>query len=47
MGSDNVGDYQYLATAALYGSFDSYVLGTNPSVVSTMYFTGTPNPNIT
>ncbi len=47
MGSDNVGDYQYLATAALYGSFDSYVLGSNPSVVSTMYFSGTPNPNIT
>jgi TonB-dependent starch-binding outer membrane protein SusC len=47
MGSDNVGDYQYMATAALYGTFDSYVFGTNPSVVSTLYFTGTPNPNIT
>lgn len=47
MGSDNVGDYQYMATAALYGTFDSYVFGTTPSVVSTLYFTGTPNPYIT
>jgi hypothetical protein len=31
----------------LYGTFDSYVFGTTPSVVSTLYFTGTPNPNIT
>ena len=47
MGSDNVGDYQYLATAALYGTFDSYVLGYPPSLVSTLYFIGTPNPLIT
>ena len=46
MGSDNVNPYQYLATAELYGAFDSYVLGSNPSVVSTLHFTGTPNPNI-
>lgn len=47
MGSDNVGDYQYMETAALQGTFDSYVLGNPPSVVSTLVFTGTPNPNIT
>ena len=47
MGSDNVGDYQYLATAALYGTFDSYVLGYPPAVTSTLYFVGTPNPFIT
>ncbi len=47
MGSDNVGAYQYLATAELKDSWGSYVLGTNPSVVSTLAFTGTPNPNIT
>ena len=47
MGSDNVDDYQYLATAAIYEPFDSYVFGSDPSVVSTLYFTGTPNPNIT
>jgi TonB-linked SusC/RagA family outer membrane protein len=47
MGSDNVGDYQYLATAALRSIFDSYVFGSDPSVVSTVYFSGTPNPNIT
>lgn len=46
MGSDNVADYQYLATAALRGSFGSYVLGSNPAIVPTLYFTGTPNPNI-
>ncbi|MEN6455902.1 MAG: TonB-dependent receptor [Prolixibacteraceae bacterium] len=47
MGSDNVGDYQYMATAALYGTFDSYVFGASPAVVSTLHFTGTPNPGIT
>ncbi|MBN2772797.1 MAG: TonB-dependent receptor [Prolixibacteraceae bacterium] len=47
MGSDNVGDYQYLATAKLQDAWGSYVLGANPSVVSTLYFTGTPNPAIT
>ena len=47
MGSDNVGDYQYLATATLRSSFDSYVLGASPSVVSTINFSGTPNPYIT
>jgi len=46
MGSDNVADYQYLATAALQASSDSYVLGADPKVVSSLYFTGTPNPNI-
>ncbi|NLE33942.1 MAG: TonB-dependent receptor [Bacteroidales bacterium] len=47
MGSDNVGDYQYLSSASLQSTSDSYVFGSDPSVVSTLYFTGTPNPNIT
>ncbi|MBU2903906.1 TonB-dependent receptor [Arenibacter algicola] len=47
MGSDNVGDYQYLATAQLQSTGNSYVLGADPAVVSTLYFSGTPNPNIT
>jgi TonB-linked SusC/RagA family outer membrane protein len=48
MGSDNIGDYQYMATAALQGTFGSYVLGSNPpAVTSTLYFSGTPNPYIT
>jgi hypothetical protein len=47
MGSDNVSAYQYLATAELYNTSDSYVLGSDPSVVSTLHFTGTPNPDIT
>ena len=48
MGSDNIGDYQYMATAALQGTFGSYVLGSNPpAVTSTLYFSGTPNSNIT
>jgi len=47
MGSDNVAAYQYLATAALEGSFGSMVFGSNPpAVTSTLYFTGTPNPFI-
>ena len=47
MGSDNVAAYQYMATAQLRDAWGSYVLGSSPSVVSTLYFTGTPNPNIT
>ncbi|MDR1720031.1 MAG: TonB-dependent receptor [Dysgonamonadaceae bacterium] len=46
MGSDNVGDFQYLATATLNSTFDSYVLGNPASVVSTLSFSGTPNTNI-
>ncbi len=46
MGSDNVADYQYLATAALRGSFGSYVLGADPAIVPSLYFSNTPNPNI-
>jgi len=46
MGSDNVADYQYLASAALQGSQDSYVLGVDPKAVSSLYLSGTPNPNI-
>ena len=48
MGSDNVGAYQYMETAALQSTFGSMVFGSNPpAVTSTLYFTGTPNPNIT
>ena len=47
MGSDNVDEYQYIATAALRSTSSSYVLGSDPSVVSTLYLTGTPNPDIT
>ncbi len=47
MGSDNIAAYQYMATAKLQDAWGSYVLGSSPSVVSTLYFSGTPNPNIT
>lgn len=46
MGSDNVADYQYLASAALRASSSSMVLGAAPAVVSTLYLTGTANPDI-
>ena len=47
MGSDNIGDYQYLATAQLRSSTESYVFGTDPKVVPSLHFSGTPNPSIT
>ncbi len=46
MGSDNVMAYQYLATASLQDTWGSMVFGTNPAVISTLYFSGTPNPFI-
>ena len=46
MGSDNVSDYQYLASAAIRAAGSSMVLGANPAVVPTLYLTGTSNPDI-
>lgn len=46
MGSDNVGAFQYLASAALRPGTESMVFGPEGAVVPTLYITGTPNPNI-
>ena len=46
MGNDNVGDYQYLATAGLRTGDQNHVVGVDPKVVSTIYITGTPNRGI-
>lgn len=47
MGSDNVAEYQYLASAALRGETSSAVFGSDPKVAPTVYLTGLPNPDIT
>ena len=46
MGSDNVDAFQYLATAALRSSDDSYVFGVDTRAYSTLYLGNTPNPNM-